>query len=494
MQPRVAETKMRNCLNTTLKYQNNLWTKITLERLLASKTATFDILKFAYSKYKRNKSLKYVTKIIASNIDLLVCDANERLSRAKKSMMKSKIELTKVVKQNTLIREKFDRLVDKEWNANWNKRSKECEKKVKGLKNKFIVMFGQNKNAKPLWNVKYKDADLLNHTCDNDNLLSAKQKVISQSDELSIANSDSTTVKQNQNKTLSIVNKKNESENNVRNAAKLSSLSNTNKEAENLKSVKENDLVSNKKIINLGVENVDTDMRSILEKPPGYAVFRRVRESSVEVAIEESFAKMRYDDISKESMQDKCSEHEQNGYFNENKNELDFTKMRTTDMKRNKRVFLPEPSNIELQTKRQNLKYALMDTVRNFNSDFGDSDQYNLNDSEKIGLQKLQKCIRNNELIVNSTDKSKRLSVNKPENYREDMKVHYENDQVVDQKFVNKTVKCFNETCKSLASIVDMGSGTNQTQRIMNNVVMSSECEIPVLGGMYKDHKKGRKF
>ena len=28
----------------------------------------------------------------------------------------------------------------------------------------------------------------------------------------------------------------------------------------------------------------------------------------------------------------------------------------------------------------------------------------------------------------------------------------------------------------------------------MNNVVMSSECEIPVLGGMYKDHEKGRKF
>ena len=57
-----------------------------------------------------------------------------------------------------------------------------------------------------------------------------------------------------------------------------------------------------------------------------------------------------------------------------------------------------------------------------------------------------------------------------------------------------KTTRKYNEICKSLVKIVNMGQNEGQLQRIISNVHVDSSSELPFMRGLYKDHKKGRKY
>ena len=69
------------------------------------------------------------------------------------------------------------------------------------------------------------------------------------------------------------------------------------------------------------------------------------------------------------------------------------------------------------------------------------------------------------------TDKSKNFCVTTPNEYKNDMNIHIQEDKVVDQKYVNKVTKMFNETCKSLITILGIGENNGQYSRIMKNIV-----------------------
>ena len=74
------------------------------------------------------------------------------------------------------------------------------------------------------------------------------------------------------------------------------------------------------------------------------------------------------------------------------------------------------------------------------------------------------------------------------------MEIHVKNDQVVDQKYVNKVTKKFNENSKSFVEILGIGDKIGHHSRILNNVHVSPNSEVPIKSGMYKDHKEGRKY
>ena len=58
MQPKAAETKMRKSFNATMKYQNKLWTKTLLERLLDKNIGTNEVVNFALNLFKNSRSKK----------------------------------------------------------------------------------------------------------------------------------------------------------------------------------------------------------------------------------------------------------------------------------------------------------------------------------------------------------------------------------------------------------------------------------------------------
>ena len=53
IQPKVVEGLMRTVYEETFKYQNKLWSKITLDRLKKNNIGTNDLQKFAFSQMKR---------------------------------------------------------------------------------------------------------------------------------------------------------------------------------------------------------------------------------------------------------------------------------------------------------------------------------------------------------------------------------------------------------------------------------------------------------
>ena len=86
------------------------------------------------------------------------------------------------------------------------------------------------------------------------------------------------------------------------------------------------------------------------------------------------------------------------------------------------------------------------------------------------------------------------MSIDKPENYRVDMEKYIEGNQIVDVKFVNKVTRLCNDINKSLLSILEAGKDHNQVKRVKNNIIVTTDGEIPVICGHYKDHKSGRNF
>ena len=66
---------------------------------------------------------------------------------------------------------------------------------------------------------------------------------------------------------------------------------------------------------------------------------------------------MRRDKINSENKTvKKQNDNKDNGCYNNDENVIDFTDMRATDMKNNKRVYIPEPRDIAFGTKCENLK------------------------------------------------------------------------------------------------------------------------------------------
>ena len=259
------------------------------------------------------KSTKFVDQIIESNMMIMLKSAKQDEKEAKAKMIKSKIELSKVMRENTYVGIEFKNMIDIEWNIGWKEHEKACKKKIKGLQKLFSEKFEEKKAEKPLMYVKYRDADLIG------------------------------------------VENKNEYDNDTKVSAKKTkdALSNANKENK----ADEGNSKENQDIVNLGYDELDDNMKSVLQKHPGFTVYKEVKESNIEIAAEECLVKVKYDIMSKEANSNSVDPVPEVGESTHNtKDIIDLTYMEATDMKRNKRVYIPEPSDMELEIKCQNLK------------------------------------------------------------------------------------------------------------------------------------------
>ena len=115
-----------------------------------------------------------------------------------------------------------------------------------------------------------------------------------------------------------------------------------------------------------------------------------------------------------------------------------------------------------------------------------------MNSQEINGLKKVVKQIKEDKIEVIKTDKSKKFSVDKPENYINDMMPHVQNKVKVDEKYVIKTITKCNGMSKSLVKVIGIGKSAGQQARAIKNVHVAPQTELPVMIGLHKDHKQGR--
>ena len=106
----------------------------------------------------------------------------------------------------------------------------------------------------------------------------------------------------------------------------------------------------------------------------------------------------------------------------------------------------------------------------------------NLTKSQKLGLNKLKKRVKNKEIVCFQTDKSGSISVDTPENYVESMKEHLEGTIPSTEEEYVKTEKLLNAHTMTWSRIMKFN------KKVANNFVTENN-EIPPLYGLRKDHK-----
>ena len=177
--------------------------------------------------------------------------------------------------------------------------------------------------------------------------------------------------------------------------------------------------------------------------------------------------------------------------YNPERRELDMRKLRATEVKSNKRVYLPKPVNDV--TEEQILTRGCM--IKKIVSDFiiNSKTVRNIMQSEMRGVKKLRKRIKENEIIVFSTDKSGKLAVADLETYRKMGEVHVKGDKIVSWKVVEEAQTEVKDHLKGLNKVFRTGEnfGEKQCSRTQQ-AKQAANLVLPLLYMMAKDHKETR--
>ena len=178
---------------------------------------------------------------------------------------------------------------------------------------------------------------------------------------------------------------------------------------------------------------------------PKFCVTPRLSMEDVQVAVEEVLTKIRWEDRSRDERDGEqwTPEYqiEKNLFhtvYDEENGVLDFRKKRVTDLKTNRRIIIPDPSenivnNTPIEVGFANIKTRIDNFVKvNMKTKFdqrGFPRKTNLNADEMKGLKSLQ---RREDVFVTASDKTKKLCINTKENYVTRMGTHLAGNEEID--------------------------------------------------------------
>ena len=112
----------------------------------------------------------------------------------------------------------------------------------------------------------------------------------------------------------------------------------------------------------------------------------------------------------------------------------------------------------------------------------------NLTKEEQDGLKSLRKRVKDGEIMITETDKSKRFSVLTREQYIDSGKKHTEKDILVNKEQIHKVQKYVNDHCDWMREIFMCGTNWNHCERVAGSMDDNSEAVAP-LYLLIKDHK-----
>ena len=166
---------------------------------------------------------------------------------------------------------------------------------------------------------------------------------------------------------------------------------------------------------------------------------------------------------------------------------------RATDISENKKVSLPKPCDNHTESSIEILRKKIMETFKNYRgkhcTEKGEQNT-NLTKKELRGLRKLNKIIRNKEIVILKTDKSGKMTPMKRDNYEKMGKDKIKNDEKIGRKELRRIERKINAQVRMWTRMINSGANHDHTERIMVSKQSSSENTAPMYF-MYKDHKSG---
>ena len=212
-----------------------------------------------------------------------------------------------------------------------------------------------------------------------------------------------------------------------------------------------------------------------------FAVYDKVDLSDCMGETEKCFAKIRWSRSWNKS-------EEKLGYYNHDTRTFDYVNMRACDLPFNQRIHLPSPLPPGDEIALQVLRDKLLNLTKEYISTATSSELCNLEQAEREGLKSITRRVREKEVVVFQTDKSGRLSVDTPENYRQSSLVHVEQDVVVSEVEVQGIEKDISAHSEAWSRILCIGKNWNQLSRVRNNMTSKDSPLAPVYT-LRKDHK-----
>lgn len=259
--------------------------------------------------------------------------------------------------------------------------------------------------------------------------------------------------------------------------------------------------VENREVPRYGGVELDDEEKAVLSLPPKFAIECKVDPEDVMTEVRKSFIKLRWEERSKTENQEVNNRNETSEDFddvmrapyNKPANTVDYSMVRPTDMKSNKRVVIPQ-NNLGLarESKLQSIECDVMNVARHLGSKGGgkesDNRTLNLTLPQMNGLKKIRKRIADNEIVVYTSDKSGKFTVDTKENYIRAMSPHTADMVPMTEGGVKKIESESNALAKIWVEMVGLGAGTGKSERINGNVSNKMTTAAP-LYGLRKDHK-----
>ena len=252
---------------------------------------------------------------------------------------------------------------------------------------------------------------------------------------------------------------------------------------------------------------LDEDEKAALRLAPKTAILDKLNVEEIKVELAMCSTKLRWE-IRKESDEkldddeEKPTEEEKDHYdeleaearqpFNPVKKSLDMRCRKVTDLKENSKIYLPKPLEIKEEAKisirQERFEKIAKDYIEEKCTEKGEQET-NLTQSQKRGISKINKRVKNKELVIMLTDKSGKLAVTTMENYIEMGRVHTENDIEICEKDVEETEKTVNGHVSMWLKIGGFGENWRHESRMRESTIQHSKTVSSVYF-LLKDHKK----
>ena len=233
---------------------------------------------------------------------------------------------------------------------------------------------------------------------------------------------------------------------------------------------------------------VSADAVSILGKDPNFMILDQISKEEIEVEIEKGLAKARYELMDC----DNGGIGEGEGTKEIHNNTLNYASLRATDIPTVARLYPPKPSTITKEKILDNVKNKLLETVseyqRQYCDDKGRIKNRNVTEGEEKAIKDLKKRIVDKEIVVSTTDKSGRFTVDTPSNYEEAVMRHTVNDNEVERERVRQVENRVNQHMKQFNKMFNVGRDHEHERRV-EMATRSTNTPAPPMYGLRKDHK-----
>ena len=230
-------------------------------------------------------------------------------------------------------------------------------------------------------------------------------------------------------------------------------------------------------------------------------VHRNIDELELEVEIEKGVAKARYELMGRNGgggQSDEEEEEEEQGHGNRHQVEanrfMQYSNMRATDFPTVPRLMEPKHGTLKQENIIQKTKEELMEAVRTYRrkncNSKGEIKKSNLQKEDKESLRELQKNVKDKKIVVFTTDKSGRFTIDTPQNYEKAVMKHTEKDEeITEDNKVKQIENKVNQHMKQISRIFRIGENPGHELRIAG-AITSTNTPAPPMYGLRKDHKQ----